>query len=91
MTTSTYNVHPGTIASSAPIETTLHGHAASGNATGPTVLVPESQLYYWTRAWQRNERISVEELARGEGIRFRSGREAADWLLVDDDEQPAED
>lgn len=47
--------------------------------------VPQSQRYYWTPAWQENERIAVAELERGEGRQFGSGAEAAEWLLSDED------
>jgi hypothetical protein len=51
-----------------------------------TFAIPESQFYYWTAEWQADERESMLELERGEGIRFSSGHEAAAWLLADDDE-----
>ena len=46
----------------------------------------EDQSYYWTEEWQRNERISVEALARGEGLRFANVDDAIRWLLSDEDE-----
>ncbi|MGH3548884.1 MAG: hypothetical protein ACRDQU_12400 [Pseudonocardiaceae bacterium] len=48
-------------------------------------VVPASQLYYWTRAWQVNERRAAAELARGEGREFQSTTDAVRWLLSDDD------
>lgn len=43
-------------------------------------VVPVGQRYYWTRAWQENERVAVEELARGEGRQFANPRDAVQWL-----------
>jgi hypothetical protein len=85
MSTATYNVRGGTSASSTPTEAVLHAHSAVGNDPRPAVVVPESQLYYWTGAWQRNERRAVEELARGEGRRFETPADAIRWLLSSED------
>lgn len=69
---------------SSPAATVIAGSAITTTAR-PTLVVPESQLYYWTGAWQRNERIAVEELARGEGERFETPGDAIRWLLSSED------
>lgn len=51
--------------------------------------IPESQRYYWTPEWQAGERESLLEFERGESVQFSSGREAAAWLLSDEDDDPA--
>ncbi len=53
--------------------------------------IPRSQAYYWTTTWQDGERETVRAYERGEGIRFSSGREAAAWLLADDEDDQASD
>lgn len=50
--------------------------------------VPASQRYYWTDVWQAGERETLVALDQGHGIRFSSGREFADWLLSDNDDEP---
>jgi hypothetical protein len=72
-------------ASSAPTTTTVLGHPAAANGQRPAVVVPESQRYYWTRAWQQNERVAVEEVARGKGRRFDNPADAIRWLLSSED------
>lgn len=55
---------------------------------GPDVrlsVVPAPQAYYWTPAWQREERESVRELDAGEGRRFEDIKDAIRWLLNDED------
>ena len=46
------------------------------------LAVPQSQLYFWTEAWQRAERESLDELARGEGVEFDDAADAVSWLLA---------
>jgi hypothetical protein len=55
------------------------------NAHAPLVAVPREQLYYWSEAWQENERIAVAELERGEGRIFASAVDAIRWLMTDED------
>ena len=52
-----------------------------GNAAGKIVSIPESQLYYWTTAWQRDEAEARAELDAGQGVRFEDSTEALRWLL----------
>jgi hypothetical protein len=49
------------------------------------VEIPREQLYFWTRAWQKNERIADEEIARGDVHRFTDVEEAIRWLHSDED------
>lgn len=53
--------------------------------------IPRSQAYYWTATWQNGERETLRAYERGEGIRFSSGRDAAAWLLGDDEDDQAGD
>ena len=43
------------------------------------------QMYYWTWAWQVDERLAAAELARGEGREFESAADATRWLLSADE------
>jgi hypothetical protein len=63
----------------------VSGLTATNARGGPVIGVPEAQLYYWTRAWQENERAAVDELERGEGQHFASAKDAIRWLLSDED------
>lgn len=54
-----------------------------GGDPRPMYSVPESQIYFWSDAWQRAERESLDELERGEGVVFDDPAEAARWLLAD--------
>jgi hypothetical protein len=82
----TYTVEnsPAT-ASSAPASMVLAAHTAAANDRLPDAVIPESQFYYWTRAWQENERRAAAELDRGEGVAFDDLGEAARWLLSSED------
>lgn len=53
--------------------------------------VPASQRYYWTDEWQAGEQETLQSLRGGQGIRFASGQEFAEWLRsgADDDEPNA--
>jgi hypothetical protein len=44
------------------------------------VMARRSQLYYWTRQWQRDEAEAVCELERGEGVSFSDPLDAVRWL-----------
>lgn len=55
----------------------------SASTVARAVAVPESQLYYWTSLWQRNETQAVSETLAGEAVRFDSANEAIHWLLSD--------
>jgi hypothetical protein len=60
------------------------GSANTASST-PGVIVPESQTYYWTPEWQRNEAEAVEEIRSGEARRFASTDDAIRWLLSAED------
>jgi hypothetical protein len=49
------------------------------------VVVSDEQAYFWTDAWQRDERESLAELEVGRGRTFDSAAEAIAWLTSDDD------
>lgn len=53
--------------------------------------VPRSQMYYWSATWQAGERESVRDLQDGRSLMFESGRDAAAWLLADDDPDDVSD
>ena len=71
-------------ATTAPARAALMTGQATTNHAGTVVEAPASQLYYWSRAWQANERIAAAELACGEGVEFDSTDEALRWLDSDD-------
>ena len=48
--------------------------------------IPRSQLYYWTRLWQAQERETLEEIGAGDCVRFSNPDAAVRWLLADGDE-----
>jgi hypothetical protein len=54
-------------------------------------MASDDQEYYWSEDWQRDEQIAVDELARGEGIRFLNGAAASEWLRSADRAGSAED
>lgn len=43
--------------------------------------IASDQLYYWSSRWQSDEQETLDELARGQGRRFESARDAVRWLL----------
>lgn len=47
----------------------------------PMFSVPESQLYFWSAAWQAGERESLDDIARGDVMEFDDPAEATQWLL----------
>lgn len=47
----------------------------------PHVVVPEEQLYYWSREWQEAEQEALNELRRGLGVHFDDATEMIRWLL----------
>ena len=51
-----------------------------GLALVTPVAVPRDQLYYWSTAWQREEAIARDELARGQSVVFKDADELIDWL-----------
>ena len=50
------------------------------------VMIPRSEAYYWTSAWQAGEAESLEALRRGERVVFDSDdpTDLARWLLADE-------
>lgn len=54
------------------------------NANRPVAAVPADQLYYWTRAWQENERVAAAEIEAGHVHSFETPADAVRWLLADD-------
>lgn len=75
----------------APTPTTIPTHEASafsGRRHGLPLFVPREQLYYWTHDWQNGEREALGDLAEGRFHTFPTGREAALWLLGDDQPEP---
>jgi len=57
-----------------------------GTGHGVPLFVPREQAYYWSLEWQMSESESLREILDGGARRFATGREAADWLLSDDDD-----
>lgn len=49
------------------------------------IFVGRDQLYYWTREWQAGEADALADLAARRFRTFRTGRDAAAWLLRDED------
>ncbi len=82
----TYTFETNATASSTPRRVEVATGRAAVNAHGPVVEVPASQLYYWSRVWQANERVATAELERGEGLRFDDPMDAVRWLLSSEDE-----
>ena len=79
----TYTVLLERPATSSPGHMTVDSAGAISNSARPVLQVPESQLYYWRRAWQANERLAAAELACGEGVEFDDADDAVRWLLAD--------
>jgi len=52
---------------------------------GLPLSVSRRQLYYWSRAWQDEERAALEELADGDFVEFDSMADAIQWLCSPDD------
>ncbi len=46
----------------------------------PKKLVDASQAYFWTEAWQRGERKADEDIKVGRVKRFKSAKEAVEYL-----------
>jgi len=58
---------------------------SSGTRGGSFVTsIPSSQLYYYTRQWQADERLAVAELEAGDGRVFDNSTDAIRWLLSED-------
>ena len=57
-----------------------------GAARDVPPAIPLSQMYYWTRRWQAQERETLEEIRAGDFVRFGEPDAAVRWLLADDEE-----
>lgn len=71
-------------ASSEPIESSGSSAPESlreGVTFLPSGWLPSDQEFYWSEAWQANERRSLEELARGEGLDFDNAADLIRWLF----------
>jgi hypothetical protein len=44
-------------------------------------MIPRSQFYYWTRAWQEGEAAAIADLEAGRSRTFSDPRELARYLL----------
>lgn len=58
--------------------TTISGER---QAHGVPTMIPRSQLYYWTHAWQAGEVTALADLAAGRSRVFQDPRELAKYLL----------
>lgn len=47
--------------------------------------IPASQRYYWSMAWQRDEREALRELENGDFVEFDNTLDLFRWLLSPDD------
>lgn len=83
MTTATISTKPST-STAAHERLAFRATVVSERPSRRTIFVPRNQLYYWSRAWQRDERQAVAELEAGEGRQFATGEDAVAWLLADD-------
>ncbi len=69
------------------------GHASPGEGEGlprlprgdVPVSIPSAQYYYWSRAWQGDEKEALQEIADGLGVEFEDGAGPVRWLLDDED------
>lgn len=79
------SVSARTVSLSAPV----HGNEAhvEGLQTRSLGSIPATQAYYWKHAWQDAETETLESLAKGNGRRFATGREAIAWLLSDEEDE----
>lgn len=75
-------VSAGDTFTNVPASTRVTGRESLSSDQRPSIAVPESQLYYWSRAWQENERIAAEEIKRGDVHRFSDPTAAVRWLLA---------
>ncbi|MCX4587046.1 hypothetical protein [Streptomyces sp. NBC_01481] len=86
MNSTTIDLVPQTTVSTAYRSIKVATGAVATNAGNRLVIgIPESQLYYWTSAWQANEQAAAGELERGEGRHFTDAEEAIRWLLSEED------
>lgn len=54
-------------------------------ARGMPVVVPASQLYFWSRRWQAGERDAERDRRSGDVRTFASSKDVISWLLSPDD------
>ena len=55
--------------------------SAAGHSQGIPLVIPRSQLYYWSHAWQAGEAAALADLAGGRSRVFHDPRELAKYLL----------
>lgn len=82
MTTTTVSVTEDTAVASHSARRRYSG-GPSASTLPRAVAVPESQLYYWTSMWQRQEAQALRELRSGQAERFETSSDAIRWLLSD--------
>jgi hypothetical protein len=51
----------------------------------PPLVVPRSQIYYWSPEWQAGEREAEADLEKGDFARFDNPADAIRWLLDEED------
>ena len=82
----TYTLQLGREATTAPTRAQIRPlGAGASNSRGFVFEVPADQLYYWTQAWQDDERAAVAELDRGQGRIFDDPTDAIRWLMSAED------
>ena len=59
----------------------------AGAGRNVPLMIPSSQAYYWTWAWQDGEAEALEDLHAGRSRTFDNGEDAIRWLLSDDEEE----
>lgn len=64
--------------------TEVAASSRTSSTSRPVIFVPRDQMYYHSRAWQREEKKAVAEIASGETVRFDSADAAIGWLLDQD-------
>lgn len=83
---SVHRFYTDDLSSSAAPSLKIQHLRATSMTSAPVLEVPADQSYYWTRAWQENERAAVADLERGAFRRFSDPMAAIRWLLSSDDE-----
>jgi hypothetical protein len=49
-------------------------------------FLPRDQEYYWTEAWQSDERKTLAQIAAGEGVEFDNATDLIHWLFSSEDD-----
>jgi hypothetical protein len=63
-----------------PLRTTILEEAKDRKVP---VMISSEQAYYWSKAWQDAEIEAEEDLKAGRSRIFKTGQDAAEWLLSD--------